>query len=221
MKSKFIIILFLVLLLCGCEVQYNLNIDEQGNVYEEFTILQPNSFYGNTNEEIKEQLDWFIILNGDEVVPANYYNRSIIKGNSKSGLKYEYDFSSQEYKDSLDVLRNCFENYSFSLDEEVFQIYADNFICTDYIVDNGTVSVNINIDGNLIDGNFDKNEESKYTWRFNGSNPKNIFLKINRKEPVEEKSNNLLFFSIIAITIVLVLSASIFILFRYRQNNKI
>ena len=111
MKSKIIIMLTFIWLLCGCEVQYHLNIDEAGKIKEEFTILQPNSFYGNTEEEIKEQLDWLIILNGDEVVPANYYNRSIIKGNSKSGLKYEYDFSSQEYKDSLDVLRNCFENY--------------------------------------------------------------------------------------------------------------
>lgn len=218
MKFRKVILLFLLFLLTGCSVEYNLIVNEDKNIEESVVVLQPNSFWGNTREEIEEQLFWTLVFSKDETEPAYFYNQEQILGDVNSGVKYSYEFKNIEnFESESEILKNCFESYNVELDNNILSINASGFKCMSVLGDDFNININIISDGKVITGNYDKNNYNKYTWNINSDDIINIELSIDTSK-INTQAFTDIFVPVLIIFVVLLLFGMI--LFAYIKNRK-
>lgn len=227
MKLKKILLFIILFLVTGCTAEYNLVISDDKTITESITMLQPNSFWGSTTKEINEQLDWSLVFSKDETEPAYFYNQRKILGSSYSGAEFQYKFNADNFKTESEFLRNCFENYNFSLDEQELIITAYNFKCYSTLGNDFKLNVNITTNGEKSSGNYDVQNGNKYIWNFNQND--NIYIKLNVDYTKKDSSigdafnkmtNESFIIVIFVIAIGLVLGISALIMYmKNRKNN--
>lgn len=220
MKKKFAFFISVLLLLSGCQAEYNLTIEDNGKITEELFVLQNNSFFGNSIIDINEQLDWSIIMNSDEVQPAYFYKKNKIVGSDKSGLQYNYDFDYNNFSDESEILKNCFGSYSFKFDDEQLVISATDFICNLSLGDNYNLTVNITANGDVLDGNFSKKSDNKYTWYLNESTSDYISLVLDRTN-LDNGLEKMLPIFLIGVAVLIVGGIILIAYIKNKSNNKI
>lgn len=232
-KIKIIFISFLLLVLTGCSVKYDLNINE--NIIDESISI---------SEKINPKSE----KNYDEMVNNAYsqFNNSGKKKytnlkNKKDDittyiLKQKYNFNNFIY---VRAFSECFDAYNLVRDSENKNIYllqtSKGFKCMSYsYMPIDTIEVNIKLSNKftVLDSNSDKNNDGKYTWIINSKNNKNKYISIkfekksNSKSIKKEKNNdeNSNYGTIILVIssiVVLVLILGFIILNLNKKNNKI
>lgn len=220
MKKKLILFTMILFLLTGCTVEYNLVIHDDNTVQESATILQKNYVFGNTIDEVKEQLNWELVFTGDEITPGYFYNRETVIGASDSGLKYDYSFNTINFETESEFLKTCYETYNIKIDEEIIYIYARGFKCSSQLNNDYNLKINITANGQVVEGNYNKKSGNTYTWNLNNLNSDYINLKLNKKS----LDNNFTILSTLLLIFVPVLIAIIVLITIYiknKQNNKI
>lgn len=223
MRLKKIILILILFLLTGCTVDYNLVINNSGTIDESLVIMENNSFFGTSNGEVNKQLDSILVFAKDETEPAYFYNHEKILGNVSSGVKYSYSFTFDNFRTQSEFLRRCFENYDLNFESNRVNILASNFMCQDQLGDDFDLNINIQVDGNVVEGNFDKKINNKYTWNVKENNDVSIKLIVNNiannqdEHSKQQKSNIIII--VVSVLVVLLMLFGI-LLFGYTKNKQ-
>lgn len=236
MNKKVILLIILVLLLCGCSSEVNLNIDGK-NITEEVNInymadssITKRDIYASFREYIPAFNDVLVVDTQEDVKDegVKYYERKINEYNNGYLFNYKYTFNTNNYKNARSV-KNAFKslNINDNKNDNTVIISSDNagIILLRKYPQLTSVTVNITTNNQVLETNGVKNG-SKYSWTFTQQdNNKGIYIKMKVKDsnikndevtvqiPTENKEESWLtkFFNEHK-TLVLVFSIIIFIL---------
>ena len=219
MKRKICILLMSTFLISGCSLEYNLVINDDNTIKETVDILEKNSLIGKSMNEVNEQLDWSLIFSEDETEPGYFYKKEKILGSTQSGLKYSYNFTVDNFVQETEAFKTCYENYSLKLKEDILEIYASDFKCSLTLGNDYDLTINITVNGELINGNFHKRNNNTYIWTFNENTENYISLKVNRAEYNNSNNNQYLWGILLATGALLLVGLIILIAYIKNKNN--
>lgn len=176
MKNKILFIIILILI-TGCSVEYNLNID---NSFSEHTVYIPES-----SEEMIDVTQYRLpalfsesrlTYDNSNLKEIKYYNIKTLKDN-KFSFNFVYD--DNQLNDS-NIANTCYQFFSVDTKENEVSILTGNkFYCFDVYEELDLVTININSNYKVIQSNADKIVGKKHTWyitRENASNKPIIFV---------------------------------------------
>lgn len=219
--KKTLLLTILCLLLTGCTINYNLEIDD--NEFRE-TITGNVLNSERINKEEQTDVNFFDSLIRDEQQATyndqnSFYKKILNELNDSTDFEYTYTYNDYTINDSI-LLDKCFENYSVKTEDNKYKIMTyGNFNCK-YADE---IKVNIKTDYQVTLHNADKVKDNTYTWIINDETVDDfeIILNMNKEKIKEEKSSNFAwspFKTIILILMLLVSGACIFIMHKKEQQ---
>ena len=233
MKVKYLLLVILVFMMCGCTAEVNLDISDD-KIKESVNI----TFYQNAlypKEIIKTSFrnyipiyasDLIVDTEADEPYPdIKYYEKTETDLGDGYLFNYKYNFNIDEYREAR-TIKDGFKSYNVSYDNTSNTLtlstnsgrilYFDDYPLLE------EVTVNIKTDYLVEENNADSIDGNTYTWVFNKDSKKSINMIIDTTETLKErdsrKTNNI----IIIFSIVFVIVVILFLLFlKNNKNNKI
>ena len=217
---KKIFVLFILLLLCGCDVKYNIEF-KNDKVYEKFSIKLNNEKEANSIKYFNTN-DLYASIIPDMIK----YEKDVLKDNDTTKFNYSYVYDIDNYSNSM-ALSSCFKGYNILKEKNYYLITtSEGLKCmtSDYstIIDNLDIVIETN--HKLIDTNADEVSNNKYVWHINKKNykTKSIMLKVYQKKYVfnykGEMTKKIIISALIAFV---VLFSTIYILLKRKKSNKI
>jgi len=214
--KRIVILIFTILLLSGCSVNYNLEINN--DVFSE--NIEIGKFDASEVYEFQYLTPYAII---NELFQESY---KIDYSNQILNLNYTYDIDSFGFSE---VFNKCYDLSGFSYDEKYYYIKTSgNFKCLSYL-NYATDEVKINIKSNyeVIESNADYVKNDVYTWVVNNDNssnkPINIVFdtsNVNNEYKSSIFSQLSTFFLVIGAVVIIGIIVFIIRLFG-KKNNKI
>ena len=206
-KFKIIVCILFSMFLIGCEATYNVNID--GNsVSEDVSFIEQDSskydtvLFSHTDitykSSIYENAKWptgaFYLKNGDPYEPVimdgvEYYNQDLIDDNEGLGIKYDYNFTLDNYRES-NAARSCFKNFGFGNGDKKISIYAnDATYCFNGHKMLDKVTINLKTTYPVISHNADKfdKDNNTYTWNVTTKNAESKIIKMELSKDLDYK----------------------------------
>lgn len=208
MKKKKLLILLSILLLTGCQAEYNIVIDEN-TVKEELLIYETNMSKWSTiqgkNVLTYQQYQqtykdapigvYYNDQNVDAEIGFNpdrkYYTINLIDDNNKKGLTFTNDFDINNYADSY-IIRNCFKHVNVLNQFNTISISTDSELsCMNYMDGIDKITVNIKTNYEVLDTNATSVNDKTYTWVITKNNyaNSNIYMKINKLVKYNSSNN--------------------------------
>lgn len=223
--KKLFVLLGCILFLTGCDVNYNLVINEDS--FDEtitMSFLKSQTSYDDLSVYLESKTPVTVNLNENRFYDvdmsddSNYYNL-IYK------FKQDSDSISKAY-----FISNCYPNAQIINSDDVIQLSSgQEFMC--FNGDDGlkadSIKINITTDLKVLSNNADSVSGNVYTWNIDGTNYNNKPINMRIQKPVnivkkvsENTDSYLLLFIVIAI-LVLSLIVYLLIKFRAKKNNTI
>ena len=192
---KKILFLISIIMLTGCSVVYELNIDNKNSYNERINFTESNNYlkkYGeNTSETISNIIDFYFSGN-EEIEPVIVLDTKNIKGKKSgeyTGFTLNQTFLNQKiYQESL-FFNYYFETSKITNAKDTYTIYGNKFnydnvkkLTTSYKytfdVDNIVIKIQSYYD--VIDSNATKIDKktNTYYWVVNEDNASNFELKL-------------------------------------------
>ena len=231
--KKILIILFLVIMISGCKVDYQLSINKDLSVSEKVVVSEnTNRMKSRTNLDVDQSVNYLYKIykndsmkNDDYAITARGSTTEVTVNNNYKDIS---DFSSYF---SNELFENISENHSKNdiiIDFEQNDL-IDSKATNRYIYDE--IDVTIELPFEVIKHNADLVDGNKYTWHIysNTKKYKRIFLEFNG----EKLKNNVSFsfgksvininyiFIIIGFLIVIIGIIFGFLYVNNKKNNKI
>lgn len=222
--KKILILLCLILMITGCNVEYNVTInndkiDENITVYTDSLNFTSESD-GNSNNI--NNIDYYAYNSSDNKYK---YNKTIKKSNNLYEINLTYTHTPNEFVNSTSL--NYFKYHSFINDEKYYYIKLQDGLKNGYKDKiSKTVLVKINTDNKVVQNNADKIEGNTYIWEITKENAdkKEILFQVMKNEKndgfVYKTNGNVLIMGSIAIFIVIVLIIVIYLGFNKLFNYK-
>lgn len=222
--KKNIILLCIIFLLTGCNVEYNVTIsndkiDENISVYTD-TLNFTSESDGNSNNI--NNIDYYAYNLSDSKYK---YNKTIKKSNNMYEINLTYSHNPNEFINSTAL--NYFKYHSFINDEKYYYIKLQDGLKNGYkdkISKN--VLLKITTNNKVVQNNADKIDGNTYIWEITKQNAdeKEILFQVMKNEKndgfVTKSNGNVLIMGSIAIFIVTVLIVLIYLgaskLFNYK-----
>lgn len=218
MKKK-IIILLSILLLTGCTVNYNLEIDDNtlkekitGTVIKEESkqdskATDISTIYSIINEEQKP------IYNKEEL-----YQKTLKDNGNNIDYTFSYNYTMKDFVNST-IINTCFENHEIEELDNYYSIrLSGNFYCL------YSKKVNISVTSNLevASNNADKIKDNTYIWTIDKNNT-DIELVVDKNTPYTKPIKRGLSstFRIVCFIVLVVLSLVVYILYRKKNSSEI
>lgn len=235
---KNIIFLFFILLLTGCDITYNLNIDDyytenvtmtennQNNwdyTFGNFTVKELHDYY--LEKEIPYHYnDLYMAEKYERIEGVSYYDVNDLSSDEQIGLSLKAKF---EYNDSFsrsNLLWKTCKNKSVTQSSDGVNINVSGFKIFDEYKILDKITVNLKTKYKVIDSNSDSTRGNTYTWVINRGNyrDKTINFSYSTNNILNSDNNNdspLFTFSICIIVIVFVFAIIIFV-FKKRYDSK-
>lgn len=231
---KYLLLLFMMFLLSGCTVQYDLTIDEQNSFLEQVTFQAENL---EESEEIQDNT-WAIKVdyndpdlgeNPEKIEGVDYYNDQVSINRGYYQRKLTYQHSSLNTLRNSNVVKSCFEH--FYVNENASSVTlstSSEFLCMNEFSNLNSVRVSISLPHKVISHNADEIYENQYIWNIMRENyqEKGLILSFEKlnissnfvDEPqVEEKK--------VSIVLIVVLLGLFFLfliivfVYNYKQKN--
>ena len=226
MKLKHISIIFLILLLSGCNVEYKIDLDKNLNIEENIKLIPTTT----EDEEKFKEFNSFIPINKEvddfetlekKQKDIKYYNQK----KNKSLIQFNYRFNKDDYINSSFV-NKAYEFISVTqLKDELVLSTSKEFLLYEIYENLEEVKITINSKYKLIKSNADEEEKHSYTWIINKENAyeKNIYLKLDTTTEdltIREKIENGDYLNIFTISIVLFIIGYFLYKIIQRKGNK-
>lgn len=239
MKRKKLIILIVILLLSGCNAEYNAVIKSDNSVSENLKLIIPNNLFDNDpKEEIDNNIKVYRTIDNYK----NYkYKGKVTKDFSYVEIKKKYDdlnsYITSPFIEGLFQNVTIIENKEFNIFKTVGEYYHD------YLYGKETegvpnvrpknsmndVIVTIKLHNRIIETNADIKDEKNnvYTWNFNYENrKKGIYIKYSNEKRYDVIAKSFIIDNLISIALIGGLSLSIISIFvigyiRNSSSNKI
>ena len=230
MKSKCLILVFLIFMMCGCTAEVNLDISDN-KIKESVDI----TFYQNVlypKDIIKTSFRNYIPIYAKNLIVdtmpdepldgIEYYAKKETDLGNGYKFNYSYNFNINEYKEARTV-KNAFKSYnvSYNEDDNTISLSTDNeelLYFKDY-PELEEVKINIKTDYLVTENNADDVKDNTYTWVFKKDDVKSINMLIDTSDVVKKVDNT----NMIIIASILIVIGFIFLLLllKNRKNNKI
>lgn len=178
--KKVLLFIVCILMLTGCDVEYNLTIDNYS--FDEkitLSLLKQDISFENMKDYLKNKIPI-----SNERYETRFYESSIDVHENSYDLVYDYSHDFNSFKQGFFV-NNCYTD--ISIDEEADEINissGQDFKCLN--PDNGLVAdnakINIKTKLEVLDNNADSVNGDTYTWNIDRNNyeTKTINLKLKR-----------------------------------------
>lgn len=217
MKNK--IIILLSLLLTGCTVNYNLEINKDtlnetitGTVTKEESSQDSNAtglstIYSIINEEQKP------IYNKEEL-----YQKDLKESGNNINYTFKYNYNIEDFVNST-IINTCFENHEIEQLDNYYSIrLSGNFYCLYSKKINIAVTSNLKVASN----NADKIKDNTYIWTID-KNTTNIELVVDKNTPYTKpiKRGISSTFRIVCFIVLVVLSSLAYILYKKKNSSEI
>jgi len=208
---KYLLIIFVVLLITGCNINYNLEISDS-KISENISITTENTIEN-------------YLLMSHKQYPL-HHSRDIeydkeIKRNDKTiimRLHYDYDFKNLFNANSLN---KYFYNRNIKVDDDYILISLKDM---SGFAPNVDFDIVIKTENKVVSNNADKIKGHSYIWHVDGNNKDKMDIEIKIKRgttPTVVERNMYIVYIVIAIVVVAI-SVIAFITYRRRKvNNKI
>lgn len=210
---KLIILILIIFITSGCDVEYNLDIDSN-IMNENITFLlddnSSNKKLINDLSSRKQEAYYDIDTGSSKYYKITTDNKSDEK--DKLLLKYNYDYKDTTLQKS-NAIGECFYNKSVIKDEKYITLNTSNGLTCIFRDGNRQIdnlTINIKTQLSVEENNADKVVGDTYTWNINDKNysNKSIYMKIN----YETKSKNsikrekmILFFEIFGAFLIIII----------------
>ncbi len=224
---KKIIIVFIIFIVSGCSVKYNLTINQDGSV-NETVVAQENT----------KKMESMTRLKGDNAV--NYLYKMFNRGDSNISISSVSDtynttatavkihnsideYASNFKSDVFDNINLTKENDNINIETNQSKLLGNN---SNYSLLYDEIEVNIKVPYEVVSNNADKVSGSTYSWNINkNTGLKNIklsYIEGNKKNNINIKLNDKTFnISYVVISISgIILVLLILVLMVYRKNRK-
>lgn len=229
MKSKCLILVFLIFMMCGCTAEVNLDISDN-KIKESVDI----TFYQNVlypKDIIKTSFRNYIPVYAKNLIVdtmpdeplegINYYTKKETDLGNGYKFNYSYDFNINEYKNARTV-KDGFRSYniSFNRDDHTISLFAEGtLLYFNEYPELEEVKINIKTDCLVKENNADDVKDNTYTWVFKKDDVKSINMLIDTSDVVKNVDNT----NIIIIASILIVIGFIFLLLllKNKRNNKI
>ena len=225
MRKKIILFVLCFFLVTGCDIKYDLTIDNDS--YDELvsmSFLKSENTYNDISIYSKSKTP---ITNDSK--SDDYYETKIEDNGNYYDLIYHYQHNVDTFRHSY-FLSNCYPNFNIQSDDKRIILSSGNrFMC--FQGDDGlkadSVQINITTKLKVLNNNADEVNANTYTWRINNSNYENkpieiILEKAFQIEDVKFQNEASNLFFIIAIVIILVaLIIVVFVKRKAKRNNNI
>ena len=172
MKLKFLMALCFLLLLSGCKVQYEINIDEKFNLNESLYSVAT----GDKDIEEFSNFEYHVPLSREaddisvyieKLEDVSYYDISV--SNNYDNMKFEGRFNVEDFNNS-NIASNCFKHIvSMRESDNLLISTSKGFLCFDKYDTLEEVDVKLISRFKVIDTNADKVDGYTYIWNINKS----------------------------------------------------
>ena len=230
-RIKKILLLFLIILLSGCSVEYDLTINDDSSINEKVVAKEvTNRMEANTgiNEEqsVSYLYDMFNRNNlNTKISTTNEENLTIstVTGSHKSIDKYVENFTSDIFEAANLSKKGNIVTLSFNQSKKISSTSAKSLIYDD-------ITVNITLPFKVIDHNADYYDRETYTWEIKKDEDlRKIEIKYDQSDLKNSKSIGIgkykfnVRYSFIAIGVILfiILVIILFVYHNNKKNNKI
>lgn len=229
MKSKCLILVFLIFMMCGCTAEVNLDISDN-KIRESVDI----TFYQNVlypKDIIKTSFRNYIPVYAKNLIVdtmpdeplegIDYYTKKETDLGNGYKFNYSYDFNINEYKEARTV-KDGFRSYNitFNQDDHTISLFAEGtLLYFNEYPELEEVKINIKTDYLVKENNADNVKDNTYTWVFKKDDVKSINMLIDTSDVVKNVDNT----NIIIIASILIVIGFIFLLLllKNKRNNKI
>lgn len=229
MKSKCLILVFLIFMVCGCTAEVNLDISDN-KIKESVDI----TFYQNVlypKDIIKTSFRNYIPVYAKNLIVdtmpdeplegIDYYTKKETDLGNGYKFNYSYDFNINEYKEARTV-KDGFRSYNitFNQDDHTISLFAEGtLLYFNEYPELEEVKINIKTDYLVKENNADNVKDNTYTWVFKKDDVKSINMLIDTSDVVKNVDNT----NIIIIAYILIVIGFIFLLLllKNKRNNKI
>lgn len=221
--KKTILLITLIFMLTGCEAVYNLNID--GNSFKEEMILTTNDITAKNKKSVDVALKSNIPIIFENYKPEvnfkqndfKYYTISKVETNNEIGVKYEAEFTKENYADST-IVKTHVPTFKLTESGNIMRLTVSKkrSIFENY-PDLDKVTINITTNHKVTKQNADGVSGNTYTWTLTKDNykTKEIYLnyskELNTPQKEETKNYNIIFYvfglGILAAIIYIVIKA--------------
>ncbi len=218
MKNKIIILLSL-LLLTGCTVNYNLEINKDtlnetitGTVTKEESSQDSNAtglstIYSIINEEQKP------IYNKEEL-----YQKDLKESGNNINYTFKYNYNIEDFVNST-IINTCFENKEI---EEIDNYYSIKLSGNFYCLYNKKINIAVTSNLKVASNNADKIKDNTYIWTID-KNTTDIELVVDKNTPYTKpiKRGISSTFRIVCFIVLVVLSSLAYILYKKKNSSEI
>lgn len=200
MKKRIILLIFMILFLTGCSVNYELKIDNDEIIETMILTQQENGIY--TNESIYSSFNdeypifkdqEFLYYAPSEKLEGNtYYKKTINESNGTYTAKYVANFDIDDYSRSR-ILDTAYKYYStgYNSKDKAYYITANNLKIFNNNKNIDNISVTINLEGyEIVDSNYHTKNNNSYTWNFNRGDDGTLDIKFKKKNNEEITQKN-------------------------------
>jgi len=217
--NKRVLMLFFILLLTGCTVDYDLNFEndrivENINGKIEKSIANDPVNGGSVNIYYDFVYnDTVALIEGDSLYKKEYFeDGDYINYNLKYTYKNNFDKSR--------IISNCFQNYIVEeTDDYLYVELTGKFSC----LYSDEVTVNVISDYAVFENNADEVNKNKYTWVLTSEDDEEIVFSVSKniKEVFDEGKSKPNYFRIIGFVVLIVLSGITYFLYKKKNGDKI
>lgn len=173
--KKIIFLLLICLLLTGCTVNYNLDIND--NNFKE--TLAGNVLNTELNNNDNTDINMFsYLITGDQ--PAFYKNDNIFfnktTNNTTNGIDFDYSYTFNEYNfNNSRIINECFDNHIYEYKDNTYYLVVSGKFNCNY---SEKTNINITTDYNVTANNAQTIKNNTYTWTIDENNKDNIYFFI-------------------------------------------
>lgn len=231
MKIKiFILCIMSMFFLTACNIDYNSNILDNGQIVEKMVIYFDNDEMLFQEEVTEESLNKYLnekITEFNQFLNQPLYDYKITYGKKKSEVELVYTYSSiREFKDK-NVYGYVFDDLDINMNNKNYQIKSSIFNggYDNFEVDELNVTLNTNKkikSANYNDGSIVKGQ---YTWKFNNKNRNNLKLTITNNENILKKYFGhapYVFYILVSLLIIIGIGTFTYIIYyKYKNKNSI
>ena len=185
--KKYLLVVMFLFLCSGCNVHYDLKINEDLSFEENISCLEDNSFFEKYSIDKDEIINSMINPYLNYIDNKDFKITNISKSDSYGRNIYK------KYNNINDFLANSFyynfyfNNMDISDNEEYISITVKDLIknpssITRLFIDDGVITITLPFE--VVDNNADKVDiiHNKYTWNFDLKDDKTIFIKFNKNK---------------------------------------
>lgn len=216
---KKILMILSILLLTGCTINYDLEINSN-SINESITGSISKNEFDDITDESGDHHIYHLLYDKQASLSNNtsFYNQDINDNDGVIDFSYKYTYNSN-FKQS-NILNRCFENKVFEETDDLYIIHLyGNFYCqyTDEI------EVNVRTNLAVLENNADKIDKNNYKWILkNDTNEVDISMTVSKNLEAFTSNNESSIFTpyrIITFVVFIILVLALFIIYKKRNSE--